>query len=99
MIAAANDTVFGLAAYVIGANVGNALAVAEQLEAGVLGVNRGFISDPAAPFGGVKQSGIGREGSQDGLHEFTEKNISQSIGNQALLHCNRVLTHQEPCNH
>ena len=73
VIAAANDTVFGLAAYVIGANVGNALAVAEQLEAGVLGVNRGFISDPAAPFGGVKQSGIGREGSQDGLHEFTEK--------------------------
>ncbi len=73
VITAANDTVFGLAAYVIGANVGNALAVAERLEVGVLGVNRGFISDPAAPFGGVKQSGIGREGSQDGLHEFTEK--------------------------
>jgi succinate-semialdehyde dehydrogenase/glutarate-semialdehyde dehydrogenase len=73
MITAANDTVFGLAAYVIGANVGHALAVADKLEAGVLGVNRGFISDPAAPFGGVKQSGIGREGSQDGLHEFTEK--------------------------
>ena len=73
VIVAANDTVFGLAAYVIGANVGNALAVAERLEAGVLGVNRGFIPDPAAPFGGVKQSGIGREGSQDGLHEFTEK--------------------------
>ncbi len=73
MIDAANDTVFGLAAYVIGANVGNALAVADKLDAGVLGVNRGFISDPAAPFGGVKQSGIGREGSQDGLHEFTEK--------------------------
>jgi succinate-semialdehyde dehydrogenase/glutarate-semialdehyde dehydrogenase len=73
MITAANDTVFGLAAYVIGANVSHALAVADKLEAGVLGVNRGFISDPAAPFGGVKQSGIGREGSQDGLHEFTEK--------------------------
>jgi succinate-semialdehyde dehydrogenase/glutarate-semialdehyde dehydrogenase len=73
MIAAANDTIYGLAAYVIGADVGNALAVADKLEAGVLGVNRGFISDPAAPFGGVKQSGIGREGSQDGLHEFTEK--------------------------
>lgn len=68
----ANDTIFGLAAYVIGANVGRAVAVAERIDAGVMGVNRGFISDPAAPFGGVKQSGIGREGSQEGLHEFLE---------------------------
>ncbi len=69
----ANDTEFGLAAYIIGENVGRALSVASRIEAGVMGVNRGFISDPAAPFGGVKQSGIGREGAQDGLHEFTEK--------------------------
>ncbi|MEH6576951.1 MAG: NAD-dependent succinate-semialdehyde dehydrogenase [Amphritea sp.] len=69
----ANDTDFGLAAYVIGENVGRALSVASRIEAGVMGVNRGFISDPAAPFGGVKQSGIGREGAQDGMHEFIEK--------------------------
>ncbi len=72
VIARANDTIFGLAAYVCSRDVGHALAVADQIEAGVMGINRGFISDPAAPFGGFKQSGIGREGSQDGLHEFLE---------------------------
>ncbi len=72
VVAMANDTIFGLAAYVCGRDIGNALAVAERIEAGVMGINRGFISDPAAPFGGVKQSGIGREGSQEGLHEFLE---------------------------
>lgn len=72
MVAEANNTIFGLAAYVIGKNVGRALAVAERIDAGVMGVNRGFISDPAAPFGGIKQSGIGREGSQEGIHEFLE---------------------------
>ena len=71
-IAKANDTIFGLAAYVCGKNVGRALAVAERVEAGVIGINRGFVSDASAPFGGFKQSGIGREGSQDGLHEFLE---------------------------
>ena len=60
-VAMANDTEFGLAGYVCGRNVGRALAVAERIEAGVMGVNRGFISDPAAPFGGFKQSGLGRE--------------------------------------
>jgi succinate-semialdehyde dehydrogenase/glutarate-semialdehyde dehydrogenase len=68
----ANDTEFGLAAYVCSQNVGRALSVAERIEAGVMGINRGFISDPAAPFGGFKQSGLGREGSQEGLHEFLE---------------------------
>ncbi len=67
----ANDTTFGLAAYVIG-STGHALAIAQRIDAGVVGVNRGFVSDPAAPFGGMKQSGIGREGSQDGIHEFLE---------------------------
>ena len=71
-IAQANDTIFGLAAYVIG-STGRALKVAQQIDAGMIGVNRGFISDPAAPFGGMKQSGIGREGSQDGIDEFLEK--------------------------
>ena len=72
-ISKANDTEFGLAAYVIGRDVGRALSVASRIEAGILGINRGFVSDPAAPFGGFKQSGLGREGSQDGLHEFIEK--------------------------
>ncbi len=72
VVARANDTVFGLAAYVFGKDIGRALSVAERLEAGVMGINRGFISDPAAPFGGFKQSGIGREGSQEGMHEFLE---------------------------
>ena len=71
-IAQANDTIFGLAAYVAG-STGRALKVAQKIDAGIIGVNRGFVSDPAAPFGGFKQSGIGREGSQDGVHEFLEK--------------------------
>jgi succinate-semialdehyde dehydrogenase/glutarate-semialdehyde dehydrogenase len=73
VITRANETIFGLAAYVFSGNVGRALSVAQQLDAGIIGVNRGFVSDPAAPFGGMKQSGLGREGSQDGMHEFLEK--------------------------
>jgi succinate-semialdehyde dehydrogenase/glutarate-semialdehyde dehydrogenase len=61
----------GLAGYVFG-SPGRALAVAERLEAGMVGVNRGLISDPASPFGGMKQSGLGREGSTDGIYEFCE---------------------------
>ncbi|MEE8426663.1 MAG: aldehyde dehydrogenase family protein, partial [Woeseiaceae bacterium] len=68
----ANETIFGLAAYVFGRDVGRAMSVAGRIDAGVVGVNRGFISDPAAPFGGMKQSGVGREGSQEGIHEFLE---------------------------
>lgn len=73
VVTRANDTIFGLAAYVVGSNVGRALSVAKNLDAGIIGLNRGFVSDPAAPFGGFKQSGLGREGSQDGMHEFLEK--------------------------
>jgi succinate-semialdehyde dehydrogenase/glutarate-semialdehyde dehydrogenase len=73
VITRANQTIFGLAAYVFSGNVGRALAVAQKIDAGIIGVNRGFVSDPAAPFGGMKQSGLGREGSQDGMHEFLEK--------------------------
>ena len=72
VIEKANDTEFGLVSYVFG-STGRALAVAQRIDSGMVGVNRGFISDPAAPFGGMKQSGIGREGSQDGIHEFLEK--------------------------
>jgi succinate-semialdehyde dehydrogenase/glutarate-semialdehyde dehydrogenase len=71
MLADANDTEMGLAGYVFG-SPGRALAVAERLEAGMVGVNRGLISDPASPFGGMKQSGLGREGSTDGIYEFCE---------------------------
>jgi succinate-semialdehyde dehydrogenase / glutarate-semialdehyde dehydrogenase len=69
----ANDTEFGLAAYIMSKNIQQALNLASSLEAGVIGINQGFVSDPAAPFGGVKQSGLGREGGSDGIWEFIEK--------------------------
>ena len=68
----ANDTEFGLVAYVYTRDLGRGLRVSEALETGMVGLNRGLVSDPAAPFGGVKQSGIGREGAHEGLLEFTE---------------------------
>ena len=68
----ANDTVYGLMAYVFGEER-EAVAVARRLEAGMVAVNRGVVSDPAAPFGGVKQSGLGREGSSEGILEFLEE--------------------------
>jgi len=71
-IALANATPFGLAAYVYTGDLARALRVSERVDAGMVGVNRGFISDPAAPFGGVKQSGLGREGGHEGLLEFLE---------------------------
>ncbi len=71
-VALANATPFGLAAYVYTSDLARALRVSERIDAGMVGVNRGFISDPAAPFGGVKQSGLGREGGHEGLLEFLE---------------------------
>lgn len=71
-IAMANDTPFGLAAYVFSENLSRALHVAEAVEAGMVAVNKGALSDPAAPFGGVKESGIGREGGFQGIHEYLE---------------------------
>jgi len=68
----ANDTEYGLVSYVYTSDLRRGLRVAEALEAGMIGINRGVVSDPAAPFGGVKQSGLGREGGHDGLLEFTE---------------------------
>jgi succinate-semialdehyde dehydrogenase/glutarate-semialdehyde dehydrogenase len=68
----ANDTEFGLVSYVYTRDLSRGLRVSEALEAGMVGLNRGLVSDPAAPFGGVKQSGIGREGAHEGLLEFTE---------------------------
>ena len=71
-VAWANNTEFGLVAYVYTRDLGRGLRVSEALETGMVGLNRGLVSDPAAPFGGVKQSGIGREGAHEGLLEFTE---------------------------
>jgi len=71
-IALANNTEYGLVSYLYTRDLRRALRVAEALEAGMIGINRGVVSDPAAPFGGVKQSGLGREGGHDGLLEFTE---------------------------
>jgi succinate-semialdehyde dehydrogenase/glutarate-semialdehyde dehydrogenase len=68
----ANATEYGLVCYVYTRDLRRGLRVSEALEAGMVGLNRGLVSDPAAPFGGVKQSGLGREGAHDGLLEYTE---------------------------
>jgi succinate-semialdehyde dehydrogenase/glutarate-semialdehyde dehydrogenase len=71
-IAAANDTDFGLVAYVFTRDIKRALRVCEGLETGMVGLNQGMVSNVGAPFGGVKQSGIGREGGHWGIEEFLE---------------------------
>jgi succinate-semialdehyde dehydrogenase/glutarate-semialdehyde dehydrogenase len=71
-IAAANDTEYGLAAYIYTQSLDRALRAAEAIEAGMVGVNRGVISDPAAPFGGIKESGFGREGGTEGIEEYLD---------------------------
>jgi succinate-semialdehyde dehydrogenase/glutarate-semialdehyde dehydrogenase len=71
-IAAANDTEFGLVAYVYTRDVKRALRVVEGLETGMVGLNQGIVSNPAAPFGGIKQSGFGREGGPEGIEEYLE---------------------------
>ena len=69
----ANDTEYGLVSYLYTKDLRRGLRLAERLESGMVGLNRGLVSDPAAPFGGLKQSGLGREGGHDGLLEFIEK--------------------------
>jgi succinate-semialdehyde dehydrogenase/glutarate-semialdehyde dehydrogenase len=71
-LAAANDTEFGLVAYVYTSDVKRALRVAEGLETGMVGLNQGIVSNAAAPFGGIKQSGFGREGGPEGIKEYLE---------------------------
>jgi succinate-semialdehyde dehydrogenase/glutarate-semialdehyde dehydrogenase len=71
-VAMANDTEYGLASYVYTGDLAAGLRVSEQLDSGMVGLNRAVISDPAAPFGGVKESGLGREGGHEGLLEYTE---------------------------
>ena len=68
----ANDTIYGLVAYLYTRDLARGMRVSEQLECGMVGLNRGLVSDPAAPFGGMKQSGIGREGAHEGLMEFLQ---------------------------
>ncbi len=72
VIRRANHTEYGLVAYVFSEDFKRALQICERLEYGMVGLNRGLVSDPAAPFGGVKQSGLGREGGHEGMHEFME---------------------------
>ncbi|MGZ9810262.1 NAD-dependent succinate-semialdehyde dehydrogenase [Pseudoroseicyclus sp. H15] len=69
----ANDSRYGLASYVFTRDLSRAVSFGEQLEYGMVGINRGIMADPAAPFGGTKASGIGREAGQDGIYEFMEK--------------------------
>jgi succinate-semialdehyde dehydrogenase/glutarate-semialdehyde dehydrogenase len=69
----ANDTEYGLISYVYSGSLDRAIRVSEALESGMVAINRGVISDPAAPFGGYKESGLGREGGFDGIYEFLEK--------------------------
>jgi succinate-semialdehyde dehydrogenase/glutarate-semialdehyde dehydrogenase len=72
VIKRANDTIYGLVAYLYTKDLSRGLRVSEKLDFGMIGLNRGLVSDPAAPFGGMKQSGIGREGAHEGLKEFLE---------------------------
>jgi len=71
-IAIANDTVFGLASYIYTRDIGRIWRVSEALEYGMVGINEGIISNEMAPFGGVKQSGLGREGSKYGMDDYLE---------------------------
>ncbi len=81
----ANDTHYGLAAYLFTTDISRAITLAERLEFGMVGVNRGIMAEPSAPFGGVKASGLGREGGHDGLDDFLEpKYIALTIDESSL---------------
>ena len=71
-VALANATDYGLVSYVYTGDLRNGLRVGERLDSGMVGINRPVVSDPAAPFGGTKQSGLGREGGHEGMLEYTE---------------------------
>jgi succinate-semialdehyde dehydrogenase/glutarate-semialdehyde dehydrogenase len=71
-LAMANSTQYGLAAYVYTSDMQRCFWVGEALEFGMIGVNQGIVSNPAAPFGGMKQSGVGREGGREGIEEYLE---------------------------
>jgi len=80
VIAMANDTIFGLASYFYAKDLSRVYKVAEALEYGIVGINTGIISTELGPFGGVKQSGLGREGSHHGIDDYLEmKYICMSV--------------------
>jgi succinate-semialdehyde dehydrogenase/glutarate-semialdehyde dehydrogenase len=80
-VSSANATEFGLASYIFTNDLKRALRVSERLETGMIGLNQGVISNPAAPFGGIKQSGFGREGGHEGINEYLEtKYIAMNLG-------------------
>jgi succinate-semialdehyde dehydrogenase/glutarate-semialdehyde dehydrogenase len=82
-VAAANDTEFGLVSYLYTENLTRALRVTERLEAGMVGLNTGLVSNPAAPFGGIKESGLGREGGALGIEEYLEtKYVAIGLGSR-----------------
>jgi succinate-semialdehyde dehydrogenase/glutarate-semialdehyde dehydrogenase len=72
VIRRANDTEYGLVAYLFTRHMARGLRMSERLDFGMIGLNRGLVSDPAAAFGGMKQSGLGREGAHEGMMEFLE---------------------------
>ena len=82
VVAKANDTEYGLVAYVFSGNMARGLGISERLDYGMIGLNRGLVSDPSAPFGGTKQSGIGREGGADGLGSSWKSSISRRFGDR-----------------
>ena len=71
-VALANSTPFGLVAYAYTRDIARAMRLAESVETGMLGINRGLVSDASAPFGGVKSSGLGREGGEAGIEEYLD---------------------------
>ncbi len=80
-VEAANDTEFGLVSYVYTTDLQRSLRVCERLETGMIGLNQGLVSNPAAPFGGIKESGLGREGGSTGIDEFLEtKYVAVAVG-------------------
>ena len=79
VITRANNTEYGLVAYVFTDDMKKGMQVCERLDYGMVGLNRGLVSDPAAPFGGTKQSGLGREGGHEGMLEFMEAQYISSI--------------------
>ena len=84
MVDMVNDSEMGLAAYVVSGELGGALRLAERIDAGMVGINRGLVSDPSAPFGGMKQSGLGREGARAGLEEFLETQYFTITGRRLI---------------
>ncbi len=82
----ANDTTYGLASYLFTSDISRAVTIAEKLDFGMVGINRGIMAEPSAPFGGVKASGLGREGGHEGINDFLEtKYIALTVNEEGAL--------------